>query len=132
MTKSHQLGDLQLAIMRVLWERTEATVSEVHEALLAERKLAPTTIATMLTKMERKGVVTHRSERRRFVYRAAIGEEDVHRTMVQSLVDNVFQGSRTALVHHLLNEGEIDGEEFDELRALIEERENERGGRDGS
>ncbi len=132
MSISIQLGDLQLAIMRVLWERGEAAVAEVHVVLRPARGLAHTTIATMLTNMERKGVVAHRAEQRRFVYRAAIGEQDVHRTMVQSLVDNVFQGSKTALVHHLLNEGEIDGEEFDELRALIEERENERGGRDGS
>ena len=132
MDRTHRLGELQLAIMRVLWELGEATVAEVREGLEPDKRRAPTTIATMLTKMERKGVVTHRTERRRFVYRAVVGEDDVHRTMVQSLVDNVFQGSKTALVHHLLNEGEIDSDELDELRALIDERENGPGGRDGS
>ena len=57
----HTLGDLQHAIMGVLWERGEATTAEVHEALREERGLAPTTIATMLRKMEDKGVVAHRA-----------------------------------------------------------------------
>ena len=58
----HTLGDLQHAIMAVLWERGEATAARVHEALREERGLAPTTIATMLRKMEDKGVVAHRAE----------------------------------------------------------------------
>ena len=52
MTSKHTLGDLQLAIMRVLWSQGEATVADVHRALLEERGLAPTTIATMLVKMD--------------------------------------------------------------------------------
>ena len=69
MTATEHLGKLQLTIMRVLWGAGEATVNDVHEALLESHGLAPTTIATMLKKMERKGVVKHRTEGRRFVYR---------------------------------------------------------------
>ena len=122
MNETHQLGDLQLAIMRVLWAKGEATVAEVHEGLRGERERALTTIATMLTKMERKGVVTHRTEQRRFVYRAAVREADVHRGMVKDLVDRVFAGDPTALVHHLVRHGEIDAAELDELRELISKR----------
>lgn len=125
MTQPRRLGELQLAILRVLWEQKEATVAEVHAALQEERGLAPTTIATMLTKMERRGIVTHRSEQRRFIYRAAVHEEDVHRSMVQDLVEHVFQGDRTALVHHLLTEGEVGDDELDELRTMIDSREEE-------
>ena len=128
MKPSIRLGELQLAIMRVLWKRGEATVAQVHRAL-EPRGLAPTTIATMLSKMERKGVVAHRTEQRRFVYRAAVGERDVHRSMVEELIEQVFQGDRSALVHHLLTEGEIARDELDELRALIAR--HERGGRHG-
>ena len=49
MSRNTHLGDLQLAIMRELWTRGEATVAEVHGALLDERGLALTTIATMLS-----------------------------------------------------------------------------------
>lgn len=117
------LGDLQLAIMRVLWERGEASASEVHRALLEERGLAPTTIATMLTKMETKGVVSHRADGRRFIYRAEVSERTVQRSMVGELTDRLFGGNVAALVSHLLSEHETDAAELAELKALIAERE---------
>jgi predicted transcriptional regulator len=120
---TRRLGELQLAILRVLWDRGEATVAEVHESLLAQRNLAQTTIATMLTKMEKRGLVVHRTEQRRFVYSSLVGEQDVHRTLVRDLVERVFQGDASALVHHLLAEGEIEAGELDELRQLIDRAE---------
>jgi predicted transcriptional regulator len=117
------LGDLQLAIMRVLWQRGEATVTDVHEALRASRGLAPTTIATMLRRMEDKGVVDHRQDGRQFVYRARVREEDVHRSMVAELVERLFDGDPAALVNHLLSEGEIGLAELDRLRRRIARQE---------
>ena len=119
MTRSHQLGELQLAIMQVLWSRGEATAAEVHAALADERGLAPTTIATMLRKMEDKGVVAHREEGRSFVYRAAVQSEQVHRRMVGDLVERLFDGDPLELINHLVREGEIDLDELDELRAQV-------------
>ncbi|MDA1264024.1 MAG: BlaI/MecI/CopY family transcriptional regulator [Planctomycetota bacterium] len=121
MSTRHQLGDLQLAIMRVLWSRTEATVNEVHRELEDARGLALTTIATMLKKMELKGVVNHRTEGRQFVYRPTIDAAAVNRTMVSELTDRLFGGSAAALVNHLLTEGEIDASELTELRQRIED-----------
>lgn len=118
----HTLGDLQHAIMSVLWERGEATVSDVHEALRKERGLAPTTIATMLRKMEAKGVVTHRSEGRQFVYRATVSEAEVKRSMVGEIVDRLFQGDPAELVNHLVSDHEIDPEDLARLRKLLKER----------
>lgn len=118
---THTLGDLQLAIMRILWERQEAAVAEVHEALLDERGLAPTTIATMLSKMERKGVVAHRAEGRRFVYRPTVSEPQVRRSMVGELTERLFGGDRVALVSHLLAEHALDPAELAELRRLTED-----------
>ena len=115
-----QLGDLQLAIMRVLWDGREASASEVHRALWDERGLAPTTIATMLVKMEKKGVVTHRAEGRRYLYRPLVSEAEVTRSMVGQLAERLFAGDVTALVSHLLSEHEIDDNELGDLKALIE------------
>ena len=115
----HTLGDLQHAIMRVLWERGEATTGEVHEALRTERGLAPTTIATMLRKMEDRGVVAHRSEGRQFVYRPTVSEDLVRRSMVGELVERVFGGDPKALVAHLVAEHEIDPEELPALRERL-------------
>lgn len=127
MNESHRLGELQLAIMRELWRAGEATVAEVHETLRPERGLALTTIATMLRKMEDKGVVSHRSEGRQFVYRATVEERDVHRSMVGDLVHRLFGGDARGLVNHLVNEGELDRDELRALESMIERRERERG-----
>jgi len=116
---SHHLGDLQLAIMRVLWARGEATVADVHEALEPERGLALTTIATMLVKMEKKGVVDHRSEGRRFIYRPLVSEGQVRRSMVADLTAQLFRGDVTALVNHLLSEHDMESAELAQLRELI-------------
>lgn len=121
-TSQYHLGDLQLAIMRVLWGRGEATVADVHEALEPERGLALTTIATMLMKMEKKGVVDHRAEGRRFIYRPVVSESQVTRSMVADLTSQLFRGDVTALVNHLLAEHDIDSSELAQLRKLIEAR----------
>lgn len=119
MSDKHRLGDLQLAIMREIWQRGEASVSDVHGALEPERGLAPTTIATMLKKMEAKGVVTHRTEGRRFLYRPAVSEAEVRRTMVGDLTERLFRGEVTALVSHLIAEHEIEPDELRQLEALL-------------
>ena len=115
----HTLGELQHAIMRILWDRGEATVAEVHDGLYDDRQLAPTTIATMLRKMEDKGVVSHRSEGRQFVYRATVSEDEVRTSMVGELLDRLFAGDPAALVTHLVADHNLSETELAELRALL-------------
>ncbi len=120
----HSLGDLQYAIMRVLWDEGEATVARVQERLAESERheRALTTIATMLTKMERKGVVDHRSEGRVFVYRALVEEDAVRRSMVSELTDRLFEGDYSQLVSHLLDAQDIDRKELERLKALLAQR----------
>lgn len=126
--KTHHLGDLQYAIMRVLWNTEEASVADVCQRLTKEHQRAPTTIATMLTKMEKKGVVAHRADGRVFLYRAKIREADVHRSMVSDLTERLFEGDAAALVSHLLTEGEFKSDEIARLRELIDRQgKKERG-----
>jgi predicted transcriptional regulator len=108
--------------MQVLWDRREATVSEVHKELAGERDLAYTTVATMLRKMEARGLVRHRVQDRSFVYRAAIGAEAVSRGMADHLLDRLFEGSLADMVQHLLTHREISREELSKLERLIAAR----------
>jgi predicted transcriptional regulator len=114
--------------MRVLWASSEASAAQVHRSLYPQRALALTTIATMLRKMETKGVVTHRREGRQFLYRPTIAEGEVHRSMVGDLVDRLFAGDALELVNHLLTEGDIDMGELEDLRKRLEERSGPPGG----
>lgn len=124
MPKPLRLGDLQVAILRVLWDEGEATVARVTEAIAGKRR-APTTIATMLSKLERRGIVEHRVEGRQFVYRPRISEQEVTRTMVADLTQRLFEGDVSALVSHLIRSEEIEHDELVRLRAMIVERERE-------
>ena len=125
MKKEIQLSDLQMAIMRVLWQDEEATAAQVHQTLLPERALAFTTITTTITRLEKKKLIDHRKQGRQFVYRALVEEKDVRLSMVADLVDKVFQGDSSALFNHLLNDSEISEKELDRIKQMIEAAETE-------
>ena len=121
MIRARPLSDLQLAILRVLWRESEATVARVQEALAPERELALTTVATVLSRLESRGVVTRRTEGRQFVYRAAVKEREVQRSMVAALTERLFAGDPTALVHHLIDEGQIDADGLARIERMLQD-----------
>ena len=125
MSKKHRLAELQLAIMQVLWERQEATVSEVRAALQPERPLAHTTVGTMLAKMEEKGHVKHRTEGNANVYRAELRQDQVSQSMVTDLTERLFGGDVKQMVCQLLDDDELTQEDLAELRRIIQRRERE-------
>jgi predicted transcriptional regulator len=124
----HRLGDLQLGIMQVLWARREATVAEMHQALNEQRNLAYTTVATMLRKMDERGLVAHRAEGRTFIYFPRVAAEDVSRSMVDHWVERLFGGSLLEAVNHLLTTREVSADELRRLEQLIAERKRSRRG----
>src|SRR5438132_973563 len=104
---SYRLGNLQLQIMKALWEGGPAGVADVHLALGPDCGLAYTTVATMLRKMEARGLVRHRAEGRRFVYRAAVAPDAVSRSMAGDLLERLFEGRLADLLSHLLTSREV-------------------------
>lgn len=116
---SHRIGDLQLRILQSLWARPDASVADVHAELLPERDLAYTTVATMLRKMEARGLVSHTENARTFFYRAVVKAEDVNRSVGQHFVERLFEGKLTDAVSHLLTTREVSRAELDELEKLI-------------
>ncbi len=131
MSESHQLSELQLDVMRVLWDAGEAKVAEVRQALAKERGLALTTVATLLSRLEKRKLVAHRLEGRQFVYQATVSQEDVRVSMVSDLAERLFQGDLTAIVSHLLTDKEITKGDLSRVKALIEAKEEELGGTHG-
>lgn len=121
------LSDAQLALMRVLWARGESPVAAVAEALAGERRLAHTTVATTLTRLEKRGLVAARREGRQLVYRALVAEHEVRRSMVAGLLSTLFAGDARALVAHLVHEDEIAPGDLERVRALVDAAEDRRG-----
>jgi BlaI family penicillinase repressor len=115
----------QLAVLRVLWDRSEATVTDVQQALHDDRPLAATTIATLLSRLERRGVVTYRTEGRQYVYRAVLSERDARQQALVDVTDGLFDGDVATLVSQLLSSRELRSGDLAKVKLLIEAKEEE-------
>lgn len=113
------LSDLQLDVMRVLW-RGDASVADVVAALAGRRDLAHTTIATVLTRLSRRGVVAVCRDGRQLLYRACVTEPQVRRSMVGSLIQSLFRGDPKALLAHLVDERDMAPEELERVQHLLD------------
>ncbi len=122
--RTYRLGDLQLRIMKVLWQAAPATVADVQKELGGQ--LAYTTVATMLRKMEERGLLRHRALGRKFLYEPAVSAEKVTQSMADDLVDRLFEGNLAAMVSHLLETREVSPKELARLEHLIRERKRRR------
>ena len=126
MPETHQLTDLQISLMRVLWERGQATVAEICDAVRAERGLALTTVATLLSRLEKRGIVSHETRARQFVYRAQVTEADIRHSMVHELTEQLFDGDVAALMSHLLTAREISPGDLNRINAMLAEHQSGR------
>lgn len=115
------LSELQLAVVRALWRRGEASTAEVVAELGPKRDLAHTTVATLLTRLEKRGLIEARRDGRTLLYKALITEADVRRSMVADLVATLFKGDPKALLAHLVREDEIAPGDLEKVRARLEE-----------
>ncbi|HJP58769.1 MAG TPA: BlaI/MecI/CopY family transcriptional regulator [Gemmatimonadaceae bacterium] len=97
------LTELQIAILRLLWENGELTAAQIWEQLYAERKLAQTTVATIVARLQRRRILARRTRDKQFVYRPLVTEADVQHSMVSELTERLFAGDVTALVSHLVS-----------------------------
>ena len=120
------LSELQIALMRVLWRRGETSTADVATELADERGIKHTTVATLLTRLEKRGVVAQRREGRQLYYRAAVAEAQVRRSMVADLIGALFDGDARALVAHLVQESDIAPGDLAKVRKRLA-----RGGRHG-
>lgn len=122
MSEDLQLSDLQLAIMRVLWDRGEASASEVQVGLAdGGRDLAPTTVSTLLSRLVKRGLVDAHRLGRHFSYTAAISEDEIRASMVSRVTEHLFAGDVAALMSHLLRDSDIDPAGLAEVRRLLAE-----------
>lgn len=124
-----KLSGRQLAIMNILWERGESTVSDVQAALDVERDLAYSTVATVLSRMEKKGLVAHRVEDRVYYYQPAITRVGAGQSLIGDVIERIFGGSPAELVNHLLESESIDPAELQRIKEMVRkhEAEQERG-----
>jgi predicted transcriptional regulator len=105
--------------MKVVWKLGPATVRQVYENLLERRKIAYTTVMTMMNILEQKGHLKKRQGDRAFVYASARPEKQVIRGMVREFVDRVFNGAAEPLLLHLVEDDQLSKEDLEEMRRSI-------------
>lgn len=116
------IPDSELDVLRVLWDRSQGTVREILETLQASgRTWSYATVATLLDRLETKGMVTSDRRELAFVYRPAIAAQDVRRKRVDNLVEKLYQGEPGLLVLHLLKSHPLDADQAQQVRALLDE-----------
>jgi BlaI family penicillinase repressor len=130
MTASPDPTERELRILKVLWERGEATVREVYEDLRDELPIVQNTVQAFLRVMESKGLVKHRVDGRSFVYRPVQARERTSKTLLSGLLETVFDGALDQLVASAFDVKRPNREELARLRELLaaaEQRALERG-----
>ena len=121
--KSPTMTDGELRLMRVLWEKGQATVSEVVDSLNTGSKPAYNTVLTLLRIMEKKGYVSHSKDGRAFIFRPEVDRVDASRSALQTLVNRFFDGSHRLLMLNLLEDGQLTPDALKQLKERIEEAE---------
>ena len=104
--------------MKIVWERDRSTVRDVYEALLERRKVAYTTVMTMMKILEQKKYLKKNQTDRAYVYRPAQPKRQVLGDMVREFVNRVFNGSAEPLLVHLVEEHNLSPEDLDEIARL--------------
>ena len=115
-------GDLtpaQLELMQLVWERGEISAGDAHEALSAKRPVAPTTVMTLLQRLEKRGWLAHRVVGRAHVYRATKDRKRSIGAILSRLRDVAFGGSTESLVASLLDAGDVSAEEIRRLKKRL-------------
>jgi predicted transcriptional regulator len=116
------IPDSELDVLRVLWDQDQATVREALETLRAAgRQWSYATVATLLDRLESKGLVTSDRSELAFVYRPTITAQEVRQKRLNNLVEKLYQGEPGLLVLHLLKAHPLDPRQANEVRAVLEE-----------
>jgi predicted transcriptional regulator len=126
-TASTRPTELELEILKVLWESSPASVRQVQAALAVRRPLAATSVTTVLNIMTRKGYLKRSKGGGVFVYSPKITETATANGMIRDLINRLFRGSAGLLMLNLLSEEDLDEQTLNEIRSAL----NRKRGRTG-
>ena len=119
--KHATLTPQELEIMKLVWQRGNATVRDIYEALLERRKIAYTTVMTMMKILETKGYLKKRRHDRAFIYRPAQPKSQIIGGMIREFIDRVFNGSAEPLLVHLVKSRRLREKDLQQSLRMVEE-----------
>ena len=116
------LTEQELELMKIIWQRESVTVRDVYESLLEHRKIAYTTVMTMMGILQEKGYVTKTNDAKAHVYQPAQPKQLVVTHLVSDFVERVFNGSAKPLLLNLVENEKLSAKEIHEIAALLKKR----------
>lgn len=119
-------GELQRAVIEVVWELGEASVRQVWKRLCRKKELAYTTVLTSMQRLERAGWLKHRVEGKKNVYLPTRTRAQAGAKSVRKFVQGMFNGNALLLFRQLVEEGELSDQELQELQKLINKKRKEK------
>jgi len=119
--KSDTPTEQELEIMKIIWRLKTATVRDVYEAILDRRKVAYTTVMTMMNVLEKKKYLKKRLADRAYVYQVTRSQDQVIGGMVKEFINRVFDGAAEPLLMRLVKDRHLSGKEFEKISQMIRE-----------
>ena len=117
-----QISDAEWEIMKVLWDRTQASAQDVVDALATQKSWSPQTVKTLLKRLTEKGAATYDAEGRRFIYRPAVSRDAAEKSESRSFLARVFDGAVTPALMHLLEMGRLTHDDIAQLKKTLDEK----------
>jgi predicted transcriptional regulator len=119
------LGELQRAVIEIIWDLGAASVHQVRERLVRRKKPAYTTVLTAMQKLEKAGWLRHRAQGKSYLYMPTRTREQAGARSVRKFVQHVFGGDAVLMFQHLMHESKLSDAELCELRKMTEEKRKE-------
>ena len=123
MKRSIRITEAEWEVMDVVWERAPVAASSIVAALEPKRQWTLATVRTLLRRLVRKGALAQKSEGKRFIYSPRISQEECLRRESDSFLDRVLGRAPAATLLHLVSKAELSGEDIQELRRILREKE---------
>ena len=117
---------LELQVLSYLWRHGPSKAREVLESLPDGKRRAYTSMLSALQTMEKRGLVTHESEKGTYIYKAAVTKKQVLRPWLRKLVKHIFGGSPAEAMAQFLEHTKVSEEELAEIKKLIREASSSR------
>jgi BlaI family penicillinase repressor len=119
------LGQLQRAVIEVVWNLGEASVHQVRKELANKKKLAYTTVLTAMQKLEKAGWLRHRSKGKVYIYKPTRTREEAGAHSARKFIERIFDGDALLMFQHLMRQSKLSDAELQELRKMIDDKRKE-------
>ena len=118
--KTQTLGQLELEVLKIIWDRQDCTVPQVTEILTKQKGYARTTVLTVIQRLHKKGFLTRQKQNGVYHYYPTEKKNTVLGNLAKQFVQNIFEGSPASLIQHL-TESDVSPEELTHIRKIIDE-----------